>query len=125
MVLRHTITHPSRVHTVQFSRRVNGTGDLLLVGAEDKKLSIYDIPDDPDKMPTVVAEMIGHSNRYVAPKNFSVLVHILSLQRKSSRNTPSCVAPVNEGKYSHLDYHRMHRLIRRKNPLIRSRLTAH
>lgn len=67
MVLRHTITHPSRVHTVQFSRRVNDSGDLLLVGAEDKKLTIYDIPDDPDKMPTVIAEMIGHSNRYVAP----------------------------------------------------------
>jgi protein MAK11 len=65
MVLRHTITHPSRVHTVQFSRRVNGSGDLLLVGAEDKKLSIYDIPDDLDKMPTIIAEMTGHSNRYV------------------------------------------------------------
>ncbi|KAJ8586173.1 WD40 repeat-like protein [Rhizopogon salebrosus TDB-379] len=66
MVLRHTITHPSRVHTVQFSRRVNGSGDLLLVGAEDKKLSIYDIPDDLDKMPTIIAEMTGHSNRVKA-----------------------------------------------------------
>ncbi|OJA11518.1 hypothetical protein AZE42_09431 [Rhizopogon vesiculosus] len=66
MVLRHTITHPSRVHTVQFSRRVNGSGDLLLVGAEDKKLSIYHIPDDPDKIPTIIAEMIGHSNRVKA-----------------------------------------------------------
>jgi protein MAK11 len=65
MVLRHTITHPSRIHTIRFSNRVNGSGELLLVGAEDKKLSIYDIPDDPEKMPTVIAEMTGHSNRYV------------------------------------------------------------
>ncbi|KAG2036640.1 WD40-repeat-containing domain protein [Suillus americanus] len=63
MVLRHTITHPSRIHTVRFSNRVNGSGELLLVGAEDKKLSIYDIPDDPENLPTVIAEMTGHSNR--------------------------------------------------------------
>ncbi|KAG0694129.1 WD40-repeat-containing domain protein [Suillus ampliporus] len=72
MVLRHTITHPSRIHTLRFSKRVNGAGELLLVGAEDKKLSIYDIPDDPDKIPTVIAEMTGHSNRVKA-------VEILSL----------------------------------------------
>ncbi|KAG2072448.1 WD40 repeat-like protein [Suillus decipiens] len=66
MVLRNTITHPSRIHTIRFSNRVHGSGELLLVGAEDKKLSIYDIPDDPEKMPTVIAEMTGHSNRVKA-----------------------------------------------------------
>jgi protein MAK11 len=65
MVLRHTITHPTRIHTIRFSNRVNGSGELLLVGAEDKKLSIYDFPDDPEKLPTIIAEMTGHSNRSV------------------------------------------------------------
>ncbi|KAG1724186.1 WD40-repeat-containing domain protein [Suillus lakei] len=66
MVLRHSITHPSRIHTVRFSKRVNGVGELLLVGAEDKKLSVYNIPDDPEKMPTLIAELTGHSNRVKA-----------------------------------------------------------
>ncbi|KAG2121703.1 WD40-repeat-containing domain protein [Suillus cothurnatus] len=56
MVLRHTITHPSRIHSIRY----------LLVGAEDKKLSVYDIPDNPEKVPTIIAEMTGHSNRVKA-----------------------------------------------------------
>ncbi|KAG2061657.1 WD40 repeat-like protein [Suillus hirtellus] len=81
MVLRHTITHPSRIHTIRFSKRVNGSGELLLVGAEDKKLSIYDIPDDPEKMPTVIAEMTGHSNRVKA-----VEILPLALPRSTKAN---------------------------------------
>ncbi|KAG2141956.1 WD40-repeat-containing domain protein [Suillus clintonianus] len=84
MVLRHTITHPSRIHTIRFSKRVNGAGELLLVGAEDKKLSIYDIPDDPEKMPTVIAVMTGHSNRVKA-----VEILQLALPRSTKANTPS------------------------------------
>lgn len=83
MILRHTITHPSRIHTIRFSNRVNGSGELLLVGAEDKKLSIYDIPDDPEKMPTVIAEMIGHSNRVKA-----VEILPLALPRSTKANAP-------------------------------------
>lgn len=83
MILRHTITHPSRIHTIRFSNRVNGSGELLLVGAEDKKLSIYNIPDDPEKMPTVIAEMIGHSNRVKA-----VEILPLALPRSTKANAP-------------------------------------
>jgi protein MAK11 len=59
----HTINHPSRLHDVRFCKRVVGTGEVLLVAAEDKKLSIYDISNDPEKIPAVIAIMIGHSNR--------------------------------------------------------------
>ncbi|KAG1864981.1 WD40-repeat-containing domain protein [Suillus subalutaceus] len=83
MVLRHTITHPSRIHTVRFSNRVNGSGELLLVGAEDKKLSIYDIPDDPEILPTVIAEMTGHSSRV---KEVEILP--LALPRSTKANAP-------------------------------------
>ncbi|KAJ7233009.1 WD40-repeat-containing domain protein [Mycena rebaudengoi] len=38
MVLLHTINHPSRLQDVMFCKRVNGEGDVLLAGAEDKKL---------------------------------------------------------------------------------------
>ncbi|KAG1824693.1 WD40-repeat-containing domain protein [Suillus subaureus] len=81
MVLRHTITHPSRIHTVRFSNRVNGSGELLLVGAEDKKLSIYDMPDGPEKMPVVIAEIIGHSNRIKAVESLP-----LALPRSTKAN---------------------------------------
>jgi len=65
MTLLHSISHPSRLHDIRFCKRVVGTGELLLVAAEDKKLSIYDTSSNPDELPTIVAEMIGHSNRFV------------------------------------------------------------
>lgn len=63
MVLLHTINHPSRIHDVKFCKRVSGAGDVLLVGAEDKKLSVYDVSNDPEAIPKVIAEMVGHGNR--------------------------------------------------------------
>ena len=65
MALRHTVTHPSRIHSLRFCKRVNGDGELLLVAAEDKKVSIYQISEDPQSTPTIIAEMVGHSNRFV------------------------------------------------------------
>ncbi|TFK92460.1 WD40 repeat-like protein [Polyporus arcularius HHB13444] len=66
MELLHTIIHPSRLHDIKFCKRVVGSGELLLAGAEDKKLTVYDIPADHTKPPTVIAEMIGHTNRVKA-----------------------------------------------------------
>lgn len=65
MALRHTITHPSRIHSLRFCKRVNGDGELLLVAAEDKKVSVYQVSEDPQSTPTIIAEMVGHSNRFV------------------------------------------------------------
>ncbi|TCD68009.1 hypothetical protein EIP91_011620 [Steccherinum ochraceum] len=66
MTLLHTITHPSRIHDIKFHRRVDGEGEVLFVAAEDKKLSVYDVPSDREKAPSIIAEMIGHSNRVKA-----------------------------------------------------------
>lgn len=63
MVMIHTIQHPARIHDVRFCERVNGKGEVLFVGAEDKKLSIYDVSSEQEKTPIVVAQMIGHTNR--------------------------------------------------------------
>ena len=63
MTLIHTIHHPSRVHDVHFCTRVHGEGQVLLVGAEDKTLSIYSISADPESRPKIVAKMVGHANR--------------------------------------------------------------
>ncbi|EIN06262.1 WD40 repeat-like protein [Punctularia strigosozonata HHB-11173 SS5] len=75
MALLHTISHPSRIHDVCFVKRPSCSDskteidvhELLLVGAEDKKLSVYDVPPTVDAakdvVPTFVAELVGHSNR--------------------------------------------------------------
>lgn len=63
LALLHTITHPSRVQDVKFVRHPETKEEILLVGAEDKKLSIYFIPSETSETPYVIAEMIGHTNR--------------------------------------------------------------
>lgn len=65
MTLRHTLTHPSRIHSLRFCKRVNGEGEIMLVAAEDKKVLVYQVSEDPQSPPIIIAEMIGHSNRCV------------------------------------------------------------
>ena len=66
MTLLHNITHPSRLHDVKFTPRASGgEGDLLLAGAEDKKLTVYQVSSDPETPPRVIAELIGHDRRCV------------------------------------------------------------
>ncbi|KAF8238138.1 WD40 repeat-like protein [Tricholoma matsutake] len=68
----HTINHPSRLHDARFCKRVVGAGEVLLVAAEDKKLSIYDISNEPEKIPSVIALMTGHSNRVKAVQTLDI-----------------------------------------------------
>ncbi|KAH9951092.1 WD40-repeat-containing domain protein [Amylocystis lapponica] len=72
MKLLHSIIHPSRLHDIKFCKRVRGEGEILLVAAEDKKLSVYDLPSDRACIPTVAAEMIGHTNRVKAVDILSI-----------------------------------------------------
>lgn len=64
MTLLYTITHSSRLHDVKFSPRASGEGELLLAGAEDKKLAVYEVSSPP----RLIAELIGHERRYVYGK---------------------------------------------------------
>ncbi|EGN96892.1 hypothetical protein SERLA73DRAFT_185126 [Serpula lacrymans var. lacrymans S7.3] len=98
MVLQHIITHPSRIHSVKFCTRVNGTGEVLFVGAEDKKVSIYEIHEDPEKIPTVIAEMVGHSNRVKAVEALAIALPP-SENQKSARLSTTIVCTVSsDGK---------------------------
>lgn len=63
MILLHTIRHPSRLHDLKFCKRVGGQGEVLLVAGEDKKVTVYDVPSDIQKVPTPIAYMVGHTNR--------------------------------------------------------------
>ena len=65
LALLHNITHPSRIQDVKFVQHPETNDEILLVGAEDKKLSVYVVPSDTSEIPYVIAEMVGHTNRYV------------------------------------------------------------
>ncbi|KAF7345369.1 Glycosyltransferase family 39 protein [Mycena venus] len=94
MNLIHTITHPARLQDVKFCKRVNGEGDVLLAGAEDKKLSIYDVSNDPEKPPRIIAEMTGHANRVKAVDTLSI-----ALPAASGRASTTIVCTVSsDGK---------------------------
>ncbi|KAF7317698.1 Glycosyltransferase family 39 protein [Mycena kentingensis (nom. inval.)] len=75
MALLHTVQHPSRLQDVLFCKRVPGfgEGELLLAGAEDKKLSIYDMSStDAEHPPRIVASMTGHENRVKAVQTLDI-----------------------------------------------------
>ncbi|KAF9565924.1 WD40 repeat-like protein [Agrocybe pediades] len=71
MELLYTITHPSRIQDTKFCSRVGEEGELLFVAAEDRKLTVYDVPKGSET-PTIVAEMIGHTNRVKAVQTLEI-----------------------------------------------------
>lgn len=63
MALLYAFTHPKRVQDVRFHRTITGK-ELLLVAAEDKKVTIYSTNSSDSTSLPIVAEAIGHENRY-------------------------------------------------------------
>ncbi|KAL4062558.1 WD40-repeat-containing domain protein [Scleroderma yunnanense] len=94
MVLRHTLSHASRIHSVRFCKRVNGAGELMLVAAEDKKVSVYQVPEDPEETPSIIAEMVGHSNRVKAVEILEIAVP----PRTNSTSTTIVCTVSSDGK---------------------------
>jgi protein MAK11 len=79
MRLVHTIRHPSRVQDVKLA--VHNGNDVLLVGAEDKKISVYSLSAEPNTPPNVFAEMTGHQNRCVVFNAFQFSKNMLKPAR--------------------------------------------
>ncbi|KAF8347961.1 WD40-repeat-containing domain protein [Amanita rubescens] len=94
MTLLHNITHPSRLHDVKFASRPPSSsggegggkgGDLLLAGAEDKKLTVYQVYPDPQTPPRVIAELIGHERRVKAVQTIAIQPSNLGSQQQPRR----------------------------------------
>ncbi|KAG6829143.1 hypothetical protein H0H92_005547 [Tricholoma furcatifolium] len=94
MDLIHSITHPSRVQDVRFTPRVpgagEGEGELLLVGAEDKLLSVYEVSTDADHTPKIVAVMTGHTRRVKAVQTISIALPPSSSSSSSAQTILAC-----------------------------------
>lgn len=99
MELLHTITHPSRIHDIRFTKRATGEGELLLVAAEDKKVTIYDVPANADQPPSVIAELVGHENRVKAVDTLSIaLPLILGSKAEAKTSTTLATTISSDGK---------------------------
>ncbi|KAH9074849.1 WD40-repeat-containing domain protein [Lactarius deliciosus] len=66
LTLLHTMEHASRIHDVKFAQRVHGEGEVVLVAAEDKKTTVYDVCPDSGTFLRAIAYLIGHGNRVKA-----------------------------------------------------------
>ncbi|KAJ3513106.1 hypothetical protein NMY22_g15142 [Coprinellus aureogranulatus] len=90
MELVHIVNYASRLHDIRFSKRVNGEGEVMLVGAEDKKVSIYAIHVDKSKEPTLIAQLVGHQNRVKALQTLQI-----SLPTESNRQSTTIISTVS------------------------------
>jgi len=103
MKLLYAIHHPSRIHDAKFCKRVSGEGEILLVGAEDKKLSVYAIqPQGASTPPIIIAHMVGHGNRYLPylPIPFYPLNPRLLCDRVKALQTLEIALPSSSGRTS-------------------------
>lgn len=98
MKLLHTITHPSRIHDVHFTKRVNGDGELLLVAAENKLVTIYDVPSIPEQPPTVIGELVGHQNRVKAVDTLSIALPPIEGQPNTRTSTILATTISSDGR---------------------------
>lgn len=56
----------------------------MLVAAEDKKVTIYQVSEDPKEAPSIIGEMVGHSNRVKAVETLEIAVPPMEGGRKST-----------------------------------------
>lgn len=98
MKLIHTITHPSRIQDIHFTNSATGEGELLLVAAEDKKVTIYDIPSDPEHPPSVMGELVGHQNRVKAVDTLSIALPPIEGQPEAKTSTILATTISSDGR---------------------------
>ncbi|KAI9510046.1 WD40 repeat-like protein [Russula earlei] len=66
LTILYTLEHTSRIHDVKFVQRVSGSGEVLLVAAESKTTTVYEVASDADIILRPIAHLVGHRNRVKA-----------------------------------------------------------
>jgi len=82
LALLHTLEHASRIHDVKFAQRVNGEGEVVLVAAEDKKTTVYEVNPDSGTFFRPIAHLVGHGNRVKALD--TIKIALSSTMRRST-----------------------------------------
>lgn len=70
----HTLDHAYRIHDVKFTQRDGGGGEVLLVAAEDKKTTVYEVSPDTEIILRPIAYLVGHGNRCVVECHSGLLL---------------------------------------------------
>jgi protein MAK11 len=82
LALLHTLEHASRIHDVKFAQRVDGEGEVVLVAAEDKKTTVYEVNPDSGTFLRAIAYLVGHGNRVKALD--TIKIALSSTKRRST-----------------------------------------
>jgi len=88
----HTLEHASRIHDVKFVQRVGGGGEVVLIAAEDKKTTVYEVSSNSenDLRLRPAAYLIGHGNRVKAIDTIRI-----SLPPSTSRDPTTVISTVS------------------------------
>ncbi|KAF9038569.1 WD40-repeat-containing domain protein [Panaeolus papilionaceus] len=105
MDVLHNIRHASRIHDVKFvlpvgSNSTSSTSELLLVGAEDKKTTVYEIGTSAGEQttkPRIVAELVGHTNRIKAIETINIALPSSSPQSQEPQSTTLACTVSSDG----------------------------
>jgi hypothetical protein len=81
LAILYTLEHTARIHDVKFAQRVDASGEVVLVAAEDKATTVYEVHPGANSLLRPTARFVGHGNRY----GLDLLVTIPYSSRAASR----------------------------------------
>jgi protein MAK11 len=64
LAILHTLEHSARIHDVKFAQKVDGSGEVVFVAAEDRTTTVYGVHPDSSTLLRPTARLVGHGNRY-------------------------------------------------------------
>ncbi|KAH9981013.1 WD40-repeat-containing domain protein [Lactifluus volemus] len=66
LAILHTLEHSARIHDVKFAQKVDGSGEVVFVAAEDRTTTVYGVHPDSSTLLRPTARLVGHGNRVKA-----------------------------------------------------------
>jgi protein MAK11 len=64
LAILHTLEHSARIHDVKFAQKVDGSGEVVFIAAEDRTTTVYGVYPDSSTLLRPTARLVGHGNRY-------------------------------------------------------------
>ncbi|KAN0126332.1 WD40-repeat-containing domain protein [Lactarius tabidus] len=102
LALLHTLEHSSRIHDVKFAQRVDGEGEVVLVAAEDKKTTVYEVSPNSGTFLHAIAYLVGHGNRVKALDTLKITLPSTTRRSTTVLSSVSSDGTINVYDLSHL-----------------------